>query len=92
MTAPTHPLTAAEMERALAAITSLAIVARSRPIAAVRDQVVRDRGEVASEFRAAGAPPRSLDVLLRVVDACAELGRAGDELEEALNESRRSAS
>lgn len=89
MIAPT--LTPAEVERALAAITSLAIVARSLPIAAVREHVLRDRDEVAAGLADAGAPTRSLEVLLGVVEACATLGHAGDELDRAIHESRRSA-
>lgn len=84
MTAPT--LTQDEVERALAAVSSLALVARALPTAVVREHVLRDRDETA-----AGAPPRALDALLNVIDACVHLGRAGDELQQALDATRRSA-
>lgn len=81
-------LAQAEAQRALEAITSLALVARALPVEQVLEQVRSDRADAAAGLADAGAPLGTLDVLLRVVDACAALARTGDELDRTINEGR----
>lgn len=83
MTAP--PTSPSEVQKTLAAITSLAILASSLPTTEVRASLERERLEA---LRTGTPCPPTLGILIDIVDQCAFLGRLGGDLEAAIEEAR----
>lgn len=83
----TAPLT--DVQRGLAAISSIAILAGSLPTAEVRAALERQRTDAAQDDPASrGAEMVSLGLLIDIVDAVAFLGRLGGDLEQAAEANR----